>query len=292
MEEFRGVHAVLLTPFKEDESLDESTLRGHVKWLVEQGVHGVICTGSTGEVFSLTDDERKRVVEITIDEVKGRIPVLVGSGSNSTAHTIKWSQHAEKAGADGLMVVHPYYAQPNERELYEHYKAVANSVSIPIMIYNNPFTTGVDMQPDLLARLAEFETIRYTKDATDDVKRISQIKRACGDRIVVFQGCDNIAFESFLDGAEGWVSGAANIIPGRCLELYELTMKGEIEKARELWYRFLPIGDMSEIDGLFVQLLKQGSGILGRPLGKPRPPMLPLVGDDLKRLKEALELVA
>jgi len=289
--EFQGVYAVLLTPFKEDESLDENALRRHVGWLIGQGVHGVICTGSTGEVFSLSDDERKCVVEITIDEARGRVPVLVGSGANSTAHTIMWSQHAERAGADGLMVVHPYYCLPSERELYQHYEALAQSVSIPIMIYNNPFTTGVDMKPELLARLAEFDTIRYTKDATDDVKRVGQIRRACGDKIVIFIGCDNIAFESFLLGAEGWVSGIANIIPRRCLELYDLTVTGEIERARELWYRFLPLGDLADLEGLFVQLLKQGSEILGRPLGKPRPPMLPLVGDDLKRLKQALELI-
>ena len=292
MGKFRGVYAVLLTPFKEDESLDEAALRRHISWLIEQGVHGLICTGSTGEVFSLSDNERRRVVEITIEEVKGRIPVLVGSGANSTAHTIKWSQHAERAGANGLMVVHPYYAQPNERELYQHYEAVARSVSIPIMIYNNPFTTGVDMKPEMLARLAEFDTIRYTKEATDDVKRVGEIKLLCGDKLAVFQGCDNVMFESFIMGAEGWVSGAANIIPKQCVELYDLTFDGEIESARELYYRMLPLGHMLDSEGLFVQYLKAGSEMLGRPLGKPRRPMLLPQEEDLRRLKDALELIA
>jgi len=291
VERFRGVYAVMLTPFKDDESLDEGALRKHTSWLVDQGVHGVICTGSTGEAASLSEDERKAVVEITIDEVRGRLPVLVGSGANSTADTIMYSQHAQKAGADGLMIVHPYYCLPNERELYEHYKAVAESVKIPIMIYNNPYTTGVDMKPQLLARLAEIDNIRYTKDATDDIKRVGEIKLLCGDKMTVFQGCDNVMWESFLMGAEGWVSGMANIVPQQCVQLYDLTVASKLDDARELYYRMLPLGHMLDSEGLFVQYLKAGSEMLGRPLGRARRPMLVPLEDDLRRLKAALEQV-
>ena len=292
MKKLRGVYAVMLTPFKEDESIDEGALRKHINWLVDQGVHGVIATGSTGEAASMSTEERKRVAEITVDEADGRVTVLVGPGANSTAHTIMFSQHAEEIGADGLMVVHPYYCLPNERELYEHYKAVAASVKIPIMIYNNPFTTGVDMKPELLCRLFNVtDNIRYIKDATVTVTRVTHIRRLFGDKMTIFQGCDNIAFESFLMGAEGWVSGAANVIPKQCVRLFELGMKGEVAKGRELAYRMLPLAHMCEVDGLFIQCLKAASKLLGRPLGNPRRPLLPLTEEDLQRLKDALALI-
>ncbi len=292
MKKFRGVYAVMLTPFKADESLDEAALREHTNWLIEQGVQGVIATGSTGEAASLSEAERKRVVEITLDEARQRVPVLIGSGANSTHDTIMYSLHAQEAGADGLMVIHPYYCMPNERELFEHYKLLARSVRIPIMIYNNPVTSGIDMKPALLARLAEFENIQYVKDATDDIKRVGQIKRLCGDRISVFQGCDNVMWESFLMGADGWVAGMANILPRQCVQLWKLTTQGQIDKARELYYRMLPLGDMLDSEGLFIQYLKAGSALLGRPLGKPRRPLLPPTKRDLMRLKAALELAS
>ena len=291
MKKFCGVYPVILTPFKEDESVDEEVLREHVNWLVEEGVHGVIATGSTGEFASLSEKERKRIVDITIEEVGGRVPVLVGSAANSTRHTVMYSQYAEAAGADGVMIVHPYYCLPNERELYEHYKAVAASIHIPIMIYNNPATSGVDMQPDLVARLADVENIDYVKEASGDVKRIGQIKRLCGDKVTIFVGCDNDMLETWVMGAEGWVAGVANILPRQSVELYELTVKGELKRARELYYRMLPLGDMLELEGLFVQYLKAGSEMLGRPLGKPRRPMLVPADKDLARLREAIDLI-
>ena len=291
MKKLRGVYAVILTPFKEDESVDEVTLRSLINWVVEKGVHGIIPTGSTGEFASLSDEERKRVVDITMEEVRGRVPVLVGSAANSTRHTIMHSQYAESVGADGVMIVHPYYCRPNEDELYEHYEAVANSVHIPIMIYNNPATSGVDMRPELLARLAQIDNISYVKEASGDIRRISQIRRLCGDKITIFVGCDNVMLESWLMGAEGWVSGVANILPKQSVELFELTDRGEISRARELYYRMLPLGDMLELEGFFVQYLKAGSEMLGRPLGKPRRPMLPPPEGDLRRLKKAIELI-
>jgi len=292
-EKWHGVYAVILTPFTEDEELDEGALRKHISFLLNEGkVHGIIPTGSTGEFASLSEEERKRIVDITIDEVDGRVPVVVGSAANSTRHTIMYAKYAEQAGADGVMIVAPYYCLPDEREIYEHYKAVAESIEIPIMVYNNPATSGVDMKPELLARLAEIDNICYVKEASDDIKRVGAIKRLCGDKITIFCGCDNVMFESFLMGAEGWVSGSANIIPQQCVKLYELTVeREELDKARELYYRMLPLGDMLELEGKFVQYLKAASEMLGRPLGPPRRPLLPPLEEDRRRLKEALDKV-
>jgi 4-hydroxy-tetrahydrodipicolinate synthase len=292
MERWHGVFAVMFTPFNDDESLAEKALRRHIDFLIEEGrVHGIICTGSTGEFASLSDDERRKVVDITIEQARHRVPVLVGTAANSTRHTILYSQYAEKAGADGLMIVHPFYCRPDERELYAHYKAVAASVHIPIMIYNNPYTSGVDMRPELLAHLAGVKNIEYVKESSEDIKRVGQIKRLCGDRITIFTGCDNTMFESFLMGANGWVSGSANIIPRQCIELYTLTSSGALDKARELYYRMLPLGDMFELEGKFIQYLKAASELLGRPMGKPRRPLLPPQEEDVLRLKEALERI-
>lgn len=292
MEKWHGVFAVMFTPFKDDESLDEKALRQHVEFLIGEGhIHGIICTGSTGEFASLSDDERKKVVDITIKQARHRVPVLVGAAANSTRHTILYSQYAEKAGAEGLMIVHPFYCRPDERELYAHYKAVAASVHIPIMIYNNPYTSGVDMKPELLARLAGVKNIEYVKESSEDIKRVGQIRRLCGDRITIFTGCDNTMLESFLMGADGWVSGSANIIPKQCVELYTLTSSGQLDEARELYYRMLPLGDMFELEGKFIQYLKAGAELLGRPVGKPRRPLLPPEGKDVRRLQEALEVL-
>lgn len=292
MAKWHGVFAVMFTPFKDDESLDEKALRKHIDFLIEEGrVHGIICTGSTGEFASLSDDERKKVVDITIKQARHRVPVLVGTAANSTRHTILYSQYAQRAGAEGLMIVHPFYCRPDERELYAHYRAVAASVGIPIMIYNNPYTSGVDMKPELLARLAGVKNLEYVKESSDDIKRVGQIKRLCGDRITIFTGCDNTMLESFLMGADGWVSGSANVIPKQCVELYALTTSGELDKARELYFRMLPLGDMFELEGKFIQYLKAGSALLNRPVGKPRRPLLPPQDQDVRRLKEALALI-
>jgi 4-hydroxy-tetrahydrodipicolinate synthase len=292
MEKWHGVFAVMFTPFEDDESLDEKALRRHIDFLIEEGqVHGIICTGSTGEFASLSDDERKKVVDITLKQARHRVPVLVGTAANSTRHTILYSRYAERAGADGLMIVHPFYCRPDERELYAHYKAVAASVHIPIMIYNNPYTSGVDMKPELLARLVGVKNIEYIKESSEDIKRVGQIRRLCGDQITIFTGCDNTMLESFLMGADGWVSGSANIIPKKCVELYTLATSSELEKAKELYYRMLPLGDMLELEGKFIQYLKAGSALLGRPVGKPRRPLLPPPEVDVRRLKEALGLI-
>lgn len=293
VKKLQGVYAVTCTPFTEDDEVDEEALRRHIRFLLDEGkVHGIIPTGSTGEFASLSEDERKRVVDITIDEVNGKVPVVVGSAAVTTRDTIMYCRHAEKAGADGVMIVHPYYCLPTERELYEHYKAIAASIGIPIMIYNNPATSGVDMQPELLARLAEIDNISYVKEASGDVKRIGLIKMLCGDKITIFIGTDHNTFEAFVMGTEGWVAGAANVIPKQCVKLYELAVeKRDIDGARELWYCMLPFGNMVEGEGKFVQYLKAASEMLGRPLGPPRRPLLPPLEEDRRRLKEALDRV-
>jgi 4-hydroxy-tetrahydrodipicolinate synthase len=284
-----GVYVVVCTPFTKDEDLDEEALRRHIRFLLEAGVHGVIPTGSTSEFAALSEAERKRIVDITLEEVHGRVPVVVGTAAVSTRDTIMYSQYAEKAGADGVMIVPPYYCHPTEREIYGHYQAVAESIRIPIMLYNNPWTSGVDMQPALIARLAEIENIAYIKESSGDMRRVSEIMRLCGDKMTIFCGADNLALEMFAMGVPGWVAAPANAIPRQCVQLYELAVvKKDFAKAKELYFKMLPFFTALE-SGQFVQYVKASLEVLGKPIGTPRRPLLRPSEEEIARLKEILD---
>jgi len=296
---FQGVYAVLCTPFTQDdkhalsvvEGIDEMTLRKHLRFLLDEGkVHGIIPTGSTGEFAALREEERLSVAEITVDEVKGKVPVVVGTASVSTRKTIEYSQFAQNAGADGVMVVPPYYCHPNDKEIFSHYKALSENIDIPIVIYNNPSTSGVDMQPSLVARLAEFDRISYIKESSGDMTRVAQLMRLCGDKINIFCGCDTLAMEMFAIGVTGWIAPAANMLPQLCVELFELAaVQKDIDKAKKLYFRLLPLLTMFESTGQYVQLTKAGMDILGRPVGIPRLPLQPPTEQARQKLNEILD---
>lgn len=290
MKELRGAFTVMVTPFTRDDKLDEAGLRANIDWYIKEGIHGVDCTGSTGEFISLTEEERKRVVDITVEQVNGRVPVLVGTCGRTTKDTIKWSMYAKDAGADGVMIVHPYYHLPNEDELYEHYKKIAQAVDIPIMVYNNPFTTGVDAPAELLVRLAkDFHNISYVKESSGQIQRVQDIIRLAGDDMTVFIGDESLAFEAFLLGAKGWISAGANIIPKKCARLIELVENGDIAEAKDLWYKILPVMNAMEGWGRFVQTAKKGMDLLGRAGGPSlRGPKLDVTKEQEAELKKIL----
>ena len=220
---FEGIFAVLVTPFTKSDKVDEKILRKHVRYLIDKGkVHGLIPTGSTGEFTALTDDERTLVAEIVIEEAKGKVPVVVGTAAVATKDMVRYSQNAQNQGADGIMVVPSYYCHPDSREIYEHYKTLSQSVSIPIVLYNNPSTSGVDMQPELVARIAQLDNVSYIKESSGDMTRVAAIQKLTGNKLKVFCGCDTLTLEMFLIGAAGWVSAPANIIPQQCAKLFEL----------------------------------------------------------------------
>ncbi|HUT16418.1 MAG TPA: 4-hydroxy-tetrahydrodipicolinate synthase [Anaerolineae bacterium] len=291
VKKWHGVFGVLCTPFAEDEQVDEQVLRRHIRFLLDEGrVHGIIPTGSTGEFVLLSEEERKKVVDITIDEVKGSVPVVVGAAAASTRDTIMHAQYAQEVGADGVMVVSPYYCHPSQEELYEHYRTLAQNIDIPIMLYNNPATSGVDILPPLAERLAKIDNVSYIKESTGDMGRVAEIMRRCGDRMTVLCGCDTLALEMFAMGVRGWVAAPANVVPGLCVELYELAVvQGDLAKARELYFKLLPLFDMFESTGQYVQLVKAGLEMLGRPAGVPRRPLLPASKHARARLWAILE---
>lgn len=287
---FRGVFAVICTPFDEKGDLDEVALRRHIRYLLDDcGVHGIIPTGSTGEFAFLSESERLRVMDITLEEVNQKVPVFVGSAACSTCETIKYTQRAEQAGADGVMVVSPYYGTLSQEELYGHFATLAQNISIPIILYNNPGTSGSDMLPPLIARLAEFDNIAAIKESSGVMQRVSEIMRLCGDKIEVLCGCDTLVLEMFQMGVEGWVAAPANLIGEFCVQLFDLAAEQkDFAKARELYFKVLPLMDLFESSGKYVQLAKAGLAMRGMPIGEPRRPLLPPNSQLLERLQDIL----
>jgi 4-hydroxy-tetrahydrodipicolinate synthase len=291
MTEFKGILMLPVTPFDEGtEAVNYDKFERQLEYMIKKGAHGLVTTGSTGEFASLTEGERKKIAQNAVEIAKKRLPVIIGASATTTRETIMYCQHAEKIGADGVMLVHPYYCLPKERELYEHYKSVAESIKIPIIIYNNPYTSGVDAKPELLSRLSEIKNIQYIKEATGDVTRVTDIIRLSKGRLKVLQGWDNIVFESFASGAVGWIAGTADIIPDLSLQLYQAAcVEKNMEKAREIWYRILPIGNLLEREGIFIGAIKAGLNLQGVDVGVPRRPLLPLSEQDQNRLKKLMQ---
>lgn len=271
---FEGAYAVCITPFTDDGSeVDYNSLKAYVNWQIDQGIHGLIFLGSTGEFLSTSADERVGITETAVQTAAGRIPILIGTGHEDTREVVRLSKQAESLGADGLMIIPPFYSTPTEDEIFAHFKTVADAVSIPIMVYNNPATSNVDLLPPLMARLAEVEGLDYMKESTMDVTRIRDINLLCGDKLTVFGGI--MGFESFVEGAKGWVSVASNVMPQETAKIYDLVKDRKIDEAWELYIRILPI--IQFVFGIwYVGGTKSLLNTMGLPVGPPRPPRLPV----------------
>jgi 4-hydroxy-tetrahydrodipicolinate synthase len=276
MKTFRGTYTVMITPFTPAGEVDAEALRGFVDWQIGQGIHGLIPLGSTGEFLSLDDDEKVLVAETVITQAAGRVPVLIGTGAEDTREVVRLSHRAEKMGADGVMIIPPFYSTPTDDELVHHYKTVADAISLPIMVYNNPATANVDLKPALVARLAEIDNCLYIKESTLEVTRVRDIIRLCGDRMTVFGGI--LGFESFVEGAQGWVAVASNVVPQAMARIFSLIAdEGGINAARKLYLDYLPVIEF--VGGqAYVAGTKALLGHMGFSAGVPRPPRLPLPG--------------
>ena len=287
MKAFEGSFTVMVTPFTEDgRSIDEKALRRIVEWQIGQGVPGIIMLGSTGEFLSVSEEERTRVVEVTVDQARGRIPVLIGTADEWTDKAVRFSKEAERLGASGVMVVPPYYSSPTEDELFEHFKRIGEAISIPVMVYNNPNTANVDLKPALLARMSRVDTIRYVKESSGDIARVREIDWMSEGRLTVFAGYH--AHDSIRLGAKGWVSVCGNIVPRQSAEIYASTAKGnDMEAARDLYHRLMPLLDAISGD-LYVSATKAAMALVGQPVGKPRPPRQALPASAMPGLKRAL----
>lgn len=292
MTAFRGTYTVLITPMTADGQVDAAALRRLVDWQIAQGIHGLIPLGSTGEFLSLTQEERQLVIETCVGTAAGRVPVLVGTGAEWTDECVRLSREAEGMGADGVMIIPPFYSTPTDDELFEHYRKVGEAIGIPIMVYNNPATANVDLKPELVARLARIDNCRYIKESTLEVTRVRDIIELCGERMTVFAGI--LGYESFWLGAQGWVAVCSNLIPQMSARLFErVADEHDMPAALALYKKMLPI--VRWVGGhRYVAATKAGLTMMGLPVGKPRAPRLPLPAAeaaDLRRELDRLQLL-
>jgi 4-hydroxy-tetrahydrodipicolinate synthase len=289
---FRGVFVAAVTPMKGNEEIDLPRLASFTDDLIGQGVDGLVPLGSTGEYYALSANERERVIQATLEAAAGRVPVVAGANAGSTREVIAYSRQAEQLGCDGVMLAAPYYSLPRPEELFAHFRAVNNSIGIPIILYNYPGRTGVDMAPEFIERLAGLGNLRYVKESTGQMARITELLRRCGDRLGVFCGCDTIALESLMVGAIGWIGGVANVLPKAHAKLYELTVEQKnFEAAKKLFFQMLPLLELMEGGGKYTQFVKAACGLAGHPVGPPRRPLLLPTAGERARLRNALKLL-
>jgi 4-hydroxy-tetrahydrodipicolinate synthase len=284
MPRFAGVYVAVVTPFDADDRVDETWLRAHVDELIAAGVHGIVPCGSCGEYAALTDAERAFVVETVADVCKGRVPMLVGTGASSTRNAVRWAEHAARSGAAGIMALPPTAYRPSRAEVRAWYEALAG-VNLPMVAYNNPFDTTVDLTPDLLAEMSDIEQLVAVKEYSGDVRRIPVIAQTTNLEIIV--GCDDLALEGLLAGATGWIAGLTNVVVRESLALYDLARAGRVDEARALYDRLLPLFRYDS-KPTFVQAIKYAFDVLGKSAGPTRPPRLALPEDDRTAISSAL----
>ncbi len=288
LQHFRGTYTVLVTPFTANGArVDVPALKRLVEYQITEGIHGLVPLGSTGEFLSMTRDERQEVIETVVSTAAGRVPVLVGTGAEWTPDAVALSREAEAMGADGVMVIPPFYAVPTEEELYVHYKAIADGIGIPIMIYNNPNAANVDMLPETVARLSEIDAVQYIKESTLDVTRVRDIIRLCGDRMTVFAGV--LGYESFFLGAQGWVAVCSNVAPHLSAALFEAAAdRNDPAEARAIHQRMVDL--LWWVGGpRYVAGTKAALEMIGMSAGPPRPPRLPLPASMRPQLRAVLQ---
>ncbi len=290
---FTGVITALVTPLRGD-ALDEEALRRLVDEQIAAGVDGLVPVGTTGESPTLTNEEHLRVIQLVVEATKKRVPVIAGTGSNSTRETIEMSAAARKVGADGLLLVTPYYNRPGQEHLYRHFKAVIEAVPLPSVLYNVPSRTACDLLPETIARLAELPQVVGVKEATGSALRASQLLATLsrlgsrGDRVAVLSGDDATAFPLFALGARGVISVVSNVAPAQMSAMWDAAAAGDWKKARELHYRLLPLGE-----GLFVEAnpipVKTALAMMGRIAEEIRPPLYPLAPQYRDKLRGELQ---
>jgi 4-hydroxy-tetrahydrodipicolinate synthase len=283
---FRGSFTALVTPFKNG-SVDEKAFRDIVDWQISEGTNGLVPVGTTGESPTLSHDEHKQVVEWCIDQADGRVPVIAGSGSNSTAEAIELSRHAEEAGADAVLIVTPYYNKPTQEGLYQHYKAINDAIGIPIIIYNIPGRSIVDMSVETMTRLYELKNIAGVKDATANMARVSQQRAAMGPDFNQLSGEDITALGFMVHGGHGCISVTSNVAPRLCAEFQTACLKGDFAGALKLQDKLTPLHI-----NLFVETspapIKYAMSLIGKCANTVRLPMVPASEKAQAAVREAM----
>lgn len=287
---FKGVIAYPITPFDQEEKVDISLFKKLVERLVISGSHGIAPLGSTGVLPYLTDEEKEAITEATIQQVGGRVPILVGVSNLTTEKTIHHAKFAENAGADAVMIIPMSYWKLTDDEIVAHYDAVASKISIPIMAYNNPATSGVDMSPALLKRLLEIPNVTMIKESTGDIQRMHYLRKELGEEVAFYNGSNPLALAAFAAGAKGWCTAAPNLIPELNIELYNAVQNNDLETAQNLFYKQVDLLKFIVTKGL-PRAVKSGLNILGENGGQLRSPLKPLTTLEISELKEILSTI-
>jgi 4-hydroxy-tetrahydrodipicolinate synthase len=286
--QLKGVLTALSTPFNQDETIDVETLRRIVDRSIDAGVDGVVAAGSTGEVGALSSEERLLLIQTVIDQAKGRVPVIANTGATSTAEAIRLSRAAEKAGADVLMLITPYYEPLSLEETVAYIKDVARSVTIPVMLYNIPAVTGVNLDPATVRSLAEdVENILYIKDSSANWEQALQLIHHHSDVIGTFIGWDAYLYSALAEGAAGVMAGTANVVPIEIVAVSRRIAEGDLTGGLKLWKQLYPVID-ALLSVPFIPSVKAGLTLQGLPAGSPRRPTAELNAEDLARVKNAL----
>ncbi len=287
---FEGVIAYPITPFNDSEKVDVSLFKKLTERLVVSGCHAIAPLGSTGVLPYLSDEEKEAVTEATIQQVAGRVPTLVGVSNLTTERTIHHAQFAEKAGASAVMIIPMSYWKLTDDEIVSHYDAVASKISIPIMAYNNPATSGVDMSPALLKRLLKIPNVTMIKESTGDIQRMHTLRNELGPDVAFYNGSNPLALAAFAAGANGWCTAAPNLIPELTVALYHAIRENDLAKAQHLFYTQLDLLKFIVAKGL-PRAVKAGLNLLGEDGGYLRSPLKPLTDHEILELEHILSQI-
>jgi 4-hydroxy-tetrahydrodipicolinate synthase len=284
---FKGALTALITPFR-DGAVDVPALRELIEWQIQSGIDGLVPCGSTGESATLTHAEHDAVVKITIEQARRRVPVIAGTGSNSTAEAIRLTVAAAEMGADGALLLSPYYNKPTQDGIYRHYKTIAASVQIPILLYNIPGRTASNITPETIARLAEVKNIVGIKEASGSMDQSSDILKLAGNKIAILSGDDSLTVPLIALGAQGVISTCSNAVPREMHDLADAALAGDFAKSRETHFKLLPL-----MRALFVETnpipIKQALAYMGKCANELRMPLVPMTAGPAERLRVAMK---
>ena len=284
---FNGALSALITPFR-DGAVDERALREIVEWQIQSGVDGVVACGSTGESATLTHAEHQQVIKTVVDQARKRVPVLAGTGSNATAEAIRLTVFAREVRADGALMISPYYNKPTQEGIYKHYKAIAASVDLPIIVYNIPGRTGSNILPETFARLCDVKQVVGIKEASGSMDQVSDILRLCGDRLTILSGDDSATLPLMAIGAKGVIATITNVMPREMHELAAAALADDFGRAREIHFKMLPL-----MRALFQETnpipVKQACAYLGKSTNEVRMPLTPLSPAPAEKLRSVMK---
>jgi len=284
---FTGSHVAIVTPFRKGK-VDERALGDLIEWQIAKGTNGIVPCGTTGESATLSHEEHNRVIELTVEVVRRRVPVTAGTGSNSTDEAISLTKHAKEAGADAALLITPYYNKPTQEGLYRHYKAIAEAVDLPLVLYNIPGRTGVNMLPTTIARLAVIQNIVGVKEGSGVIQQASDIVHTCGDRLAVLAGDDAMTLPMMAVGGQGVITVTANIAPTEMANMVKAFAAGNIEEARRIHFQLSPL-----FAALFYETnpipVKEALGMMGKIDPELRLPLCPMGKENRDKLMQVLK---